>query len=77
MSEETKYLRAVAAVELLYSKWENGHNCYEDGDSDNGSYMGKAFSLDRDEEHEVLEVLQAAGINTILGPLKVERKVCE
>jgi hypothetical protein len=36
---------AVQLLGAVFDAWENGDDCYEDGDPDN-SYMGKCFQLD-------------------------------
>ena len=51
--------KLVAALGMIYDKWENGDRCYEDGDP-NSSYMGNAFKLTQDEEVEILSLLPPA-----------------
>jgi hypothetical protein len=55
----------TAALVLMYDKWENGVDCYEDPESYTGS-LGNAFKLTVAEETQVLEALEAAGIKTAL-----------
>lgn len=56
---ETANAALVAALELMYSKWENGDPCYQNGDVDCDS-LGNAFRLSDDEEKSVLAALKAA-----------------
>lgn len=51
----TKELRA--ALELLYSKWEEGTPCYEDLENHVG-YLGNAFKLTEEEESRILKLLR-------------------
>lgn len=58
--------RLVAALVMLYDKWENGTPCYQDADV-NCDSLGNAFKLTDEEETRVLEALEAAGIKTALA----------
>lgn len=40
-------LEAIELLSAVFDAWENGDDCYENGDYD-GLYMGKAFRLDDD-----------------------------
>jgi hypothetical protein len=54
--------RQPSAVDLLaavFDAWENGDDCYEEGDVD-GSYMGKAFRLDDDVYAQCCDLLNRA-----------------
>lgn len=48
---------------VMYDKWENGVDVYEDPESNTG-YCGKAFSLTEKEEQEILTLLDKCGIRT-------------
>jgi hypothetical protein len=45
-----------AALTLLYDKWENGDDCYEDPERF-GGFLGKAFKLNEAEENQVLALI--------------------
>ena len=49
---------AVRLLGLMYDKYENGDNCYEDPESCTG-YLGKAFGLTAEEEAEILATLKS------------------
>jgi hypothetical protein len=57
--------KLLAALVLMYDKWENGAPCYEDPEDYTGP-LGNAFKLTDDEETRVLEALESAGIKTAL-----------
>ena len=45
-----------AALELMFDKWENGDECYEDGDPQY-DYLGSAFKLTDGEQDRILRLL--------------------
>ena len=45
---------AVAALEMIYDKYEAGAHCFDDADAEFGSYMGNAVHLDKEEEDQIL-----------------------
>lgn len=55
----------LAALTLLYDKWENGTPCYEDPEDYTGP-LGNAFKLTDEEETLVLQAFEAAGVRTVL-----------
>jgi hypothetical protein len=55
---ENKRLRD--SLELVYDKWDNGVSCHEsdeDGNCEEGEYIGKAFDLSMNEEKEILSLI--------------------
>ena len=54
------------ALELMYDKWENGTNCYEDVEEQAGP-LGMAFRLTEEEDTKILLALTNAGRDTILS----------
>lgn len=59
--------RLVAALEMMYDKWENGVSCYEDADT-TGACLGNAFRLNAEEEQEVLSLIPAEGTSYVSSP---------
>lgn len=49
---------AVPLLKLLYDKWEDGDDCYEDPDSYSG-FLGKAFNLTASQENKILAAINA------------------
>ena len=49
---------AVPLLKLLYDKWEDGDDCYEDPESYDG-FLGKAFNLTASQENKILAVINA------------------
>ena len=49
--------RLREALTMLYDKWEDGDDCYEDPE-DYGGFLGKAFKLSLEEENTVLALIR-------------------
>ena len=49
---------AVPLLKLLYDKWEDGDDCYEDPESYDG-FLGKAFNLTASQENKILAAINA------------------
>lgn len=49
---------AVPLLKLLYDKWEDGDDCYEDPESHYG-FLGKAFNLTASQENKILAAINA------------------
>ena len=45
-----------AALAMIYDKWENGDDCWQDPDNVDG-FLGKAFQLSDVEENQILALL--------------------
>jgi|CXWL01.1.fsa_nt_gi hypothetical protein len=58
--------RAVKALGMVYDKWEDGNECWEDPDDFCG-YLGKAFKFNDDELAEVEAILALAALDETGG----------
>lgn len=46
----------LKAVTLMYDRWENGPDCYEDPEDYTG-FLGKAFKLSLEEENQIIAAI--------------------
>ena len=56
----------LPALEMMYDKWENGDQCFEDVEELSGP-LGNAFRLSEEEENSVLRAFESCGITTALS----------
>lgn len=56
----------LAALEMLYDKYENGDPCYGDVET-LSDFMGNAVSLSHEEENSILAAFEKAGLKTALS----------
>ncbi len=50
---------ALDCLEIMFTKYENGVDCYENGDDKDGAFIGPAYCLNDEDFHRIADLLNA------------------
>ncbi|MCU1305146.1 MAG: hypothetical protein JWQ87_5430 [Candidatus Sulfotelmatobacter sp.] len=62
-SQGTGWAEAIRLLALMYDRWEEGTQCYEDPE-DCGGFLGHAVKLSEEEENQIIAILPPRALPT-------------